>query len=140
MKRTLSFVALALLFACKKKETPEAPRNFYGKWFYVEEIRKRYTVSNGDTSYTSIDTTRYSHNTDYIDFTKNGAALRFTSATQQTDSLPFDEITPVYFRLDSLICEVNSIDDSTLRFNSLDFSYDETPKVKITQVFYLLGK
>lgn len=140
MRRILPFVILVLLFACQKKDTPSPQRNFYGKWYFVEAVAKHYTVSNGDTTYSLIDTTRYSHSTDYLDFTTNGVALRFTSSSQQTDSLLFEEVTPVYFRLDSLLCEVNSIEDSVLRFNSLDFLYDDTPKVKITQVFYTMQK
>jgi hypothetical protein len=127
------------LCACKKEDNTTPHKSFYGKWFYVAAVNKEYTVDNGDTSYSRLDTVYY-NGTDYINFTQNGVALAFSGSTGHTDSLLFEEITPVFFHLDSLLCEATAIADSALQYNSLNFSYDETPKVKISQRFYTLRK
>jgi hypothetical protein len=46
----------------------------------------------------------------------------------------------VFFHLDSLLCEATGISDSALQYNSLDFQYNETPLVQISQTFYWLKK
>jgi hypothetical protein len=127
------------LYACKKEDKSTPHRNFYGKWYYESAIFKDYTVTAGDTSYTRLDTLRY-NGAEYIDFTQNGIALRFYSDAHRVDTFRFEEITPVFFHLDSLLCEATSVTDSVLRYHTLDFNYDETPKVKISQIFYTLKK
>ncbi len=139
MQKVLAIVMLLGICACKKEQESTPYRNFYGKWIYVTAVEKQYTVSQGDTSYHRIDTLHYT-GSDHIDFTQNGVALAFSSITQRTDSLRYEEITPVFFRLDSILCEATHISDTVLQFNSLDFSYDETPLVKISQTFYSLRK
>jgi hypothetical protein len=130
---------LLALYACKKEDKATPHRNYYGKWYYETAVFKDYTVSEGDTSYTRLDTLRY-NGSEYIDFTQNGTALRFYSDAHRVDTFRFEEITPVFFHLDSLLCEATSVTDTALRYNTLDFNYDETPKVKISQIFYTLKK
>jgi len=138
MRKVLMLVLLGLC-ACKKEDTTTPYRSFYGKWFYNTAIHKQYTVIAGDTVYNRIDTIHY-NGADYINFTENNVALRFYANTQRTDSLLFEEVTPVFFHLDSLLCEATSIGDSALQYNSLDFQYDQSPLIKISQTFYWLQK
>ena len=138
--RKILVLAFLMIGACKKKDDNPTYRNFYGKWFYSQTVHKEYTVKNGDTSFIRIDTTHYGHHSDYIDFTQNDVAIRFNAGTQQTDSLAFDEVTPTHFKLDSLLCQVETIEDSVFRFNSIDFGYTETQLVLVTQVFYSMHK
>lgn len=135
----LILMPLLVLFACKKENNATPHRNFYGKWYYETAIFKEYTVDAGDTSYSRLDTLRY-NGAEYIDFTRNGIALRFYADAHRVDTFRFEEVTPVFFHLDSLLCEATSITDAALRYNTLDFSYNETPKVKISQTFYSLKK
>lgn len=137
--RNALVIMLLVLCACKKEDNSTPHRNFYGKWTFTSAVFKEYTVDAGDTSYSRLDTLYY-NGADYIDFTQNGTALVFSSDTQSTDSLRFEEITPVFFRLDSLLCEATTITDSALHYNSLDFTYNETPKVLISQTFYNLKR
>ncbi|KAA2238563.1 hypothetical protein F0L74_20275 [Chitinophaga agrisoli] len=139
MQKVLVIMLLLAVFACKKEQESTPYRNFYGKWIYVTAVAKQYTVSQGDTNYYRIDTLHYGGG-DHIDFTQAGVAYAFSAATQRTDSLRYEEITPVFFKLDSMLCEATHISDTALEFNSLDFSYDETPLVKISQTFYSLRK
>ena len=128
-----------VLYACKKEDKSTPHRNFYGKWYYESAVFKEYTVTEGDTAYTRLDTLRY-NGAEYIDFTQNSIALRFYSDAHRVDTFRFEEITPVFFHLDSMLCEATSVTDTALRYNTLDFNYDETPKVKISQTFYSLKK
>jgi len=130
---------MLVLYACKKEDNSTPSRNYYGKWYYESAVFKEYTVSEGDTSYTRLDTLRY-NGSEYIDFTQDKIALRFYSDAHRVDTFRFEEITPVFFHLDSLLCEATSITDTALRYNTLDFKYDESPKVKISQTFYILKK
>ena len=138
--RTVIAIGILLAFCACKKENESTPfRSFYGQWTYVTAVQKDYTVSDGDTTYSRIDTLHYD-GLDYINFTQNGVALLVDGSTQRTDTLRYEEITPVFFRLDSLLCQATLITDSALAYNSLDFSYDETPLVKISQTFYSLRR
>ncbi|WP_298735285.1 hypothetical protein [uncultured Chitinophaga sp.] len=142
MRKVLPIVTamvLVVLSACKKEDNATPHRNFYGKWYYESAVFKEYTVTAGDTSYSRLDTLRY-NGAEYIDFTQSGIALRFYSDAHSVDTFRFEEITPVFFHLDSLLCEATAVTDTALRYNTLDFSYDETPKVKISQTFYTLKK
>lgn len=140
MRNVLLIVTMFfVLIACKKEDNSTPHRSFYGKWYYQTAIFKEYTVNAGDTSFTRLDTLHY-NGADYIDFTQNGVAIRYYSDGHQTDTLNFEEVTPVFFHLDSLLCEATSITDSGLQYNSLDFSYNETPKVQISQTFYNLKR
>jgi|GEM_PF-955928 len=130
---------MLVLYACKKEDNATPKRNYYGKWYYESAVFKEYTVTEGDTSYTRLDTLRY-NGSEYIDFTQSNIALRFYSDAHRVDTFRFEEITPVFFHLDSLLCEATSISDTALRYNTLDFKYDESPKVKISQTFYILKK
>jgi hypothetical protein len=138
MRKVLMLMILGLC-ACKKEDASTPHRSFYGKWVYTAAINKQYTVSQGDTTYDRIDTLHY-NGADYIEFTQNRLALRFNSTTHRTDSLLFEEVTPVFFHLDSLLCQATYISDSALQYNSLDFRYDQSPLVKISQTFYWLKK
>lgn len=138
MRKVLMIMILGLC-ACKKEDNTTPHKSFYGKWFYTAAIHKQYTVSQGDTVYSRIDTLQY-NGADYINFTQDRVALRYTAATKRLDSLLFEEVTPVFFHLDSLLCEATGISDSALQYNSLDFQYNETPLVQISQTFYWLKK
>lgn len=137
--RNVLVILVLVLCACKKENNTTPHRSFYGKWFYQSAVFKEYTVDKGDTSYSRLDTLYY-NGADYIDFMENGTALEFSSDTQRADTLRFEEITPVFFHLDSLLCEATAITDSALHYNSLDFTYGETPLVKISQTFYTLKR
>ncbi|TWI86529.1 hypothetical protein [Chitinophaga japonensis] len=139
MRKVLVIMICGLLFACKKEDNTTPHRSFYGKWTFQTAIARQYTVIQGDTTYHSIDTVHY-NGSDYIDFTENGVALSFTAQNQRTDTLGFEEITPRHFRLDSLLCEATLVTDSALHYNSLDFSYNETPYVQISQTFFILRR
>jgi hypothetical protein len=137
--RNVLVIIVLVLCACKKEDNSTPHRSFYGKWHYQSAVFKQYTVSDGDTTFSRLDTLYY-NGTDYIDFTQNGTALQFFADDQATDTLNFEEITPVFFRLDSLLCQATTITDSELQYHSLDFTYNETPLVTISQTFYYLKR
>lgn len=141
MKRLL-VPALLILAACKKDDTTYRQPDYDGKWYIHQTVDKQYTLENGDTAYTRYDVTDYSGTTDYIDFQINlgkGDALMYLS--NHLDSMAYEAVTPTYFRLDSTLCEITHISDSSFQFNTLVFDHTSIPdRVQVTQQFFLLSR
>ena len=144
MSKIPALVALAFaLVSCKKEDTAPPQRSYDGKWFCTQTINKEYTLENGDTLFTRNDTLRHSVGMDYFDFRidRSGVGTVLKYMNKELDSMAYEAITPKYFHLDTLLCEVNSLSDSAFAFNTLLYRYNVVPgRVQVTQVFFSLTK
>lgn len=146
MKRIVALSLLGLM-ACKKDNTPTLPNiNYAGNWSIVQTINQVYTLDEaGDTSFTVNQTTNFASGAGTINFnidnSGNGSAVIAISG-QATDSMRYVAISHGYFRLDSTLCQVNSISDSTFSFNTLDYrnSPNVPGRIQVTQDFFSLSK
>jgi hypothetical protein len=141
MKKLL-LPALLTLAACKKDDTTFRQPDYDGKWYIHQTVDKQYTLENGDTAFTRYDVKDYSGTTDYIDFRTNlgkGDALLFLE--NKMDSMSYEAVTPTYFRLDSTLCEITHITDSSFQFNTLVFDNTTIPdRIQVTQQFFILSR
>lgn len=141
MKKILLSVLL-LLVACKKDDTP-VQLNYDGKWFIYQTIDKQYTLENGDTAYTRFEVKDYPGDIDYIDFqiSNQGKGIAAIYLAGKLDTLAYEAVTPVYFRLDSTLCEISQHTDSLLVFNTLVFDPSVIPdRIQVSQFYYVLRK
>jgi hypothetical protein len=138
-------MALSLLafIACNKDNTNAPQRNYDGKWNILQSVSKEYTLDNGDTTFTKNETTTYSAGTAYIDFqldTKGGGDV-LLSVSNSLDSMSYEALSNTYFHLDSTLCEVTSLTDSSFHFNTLVFENATIPdKILVKQDFFVLSK
>src|SRR6186713_860663 len=122
MRKTL-VLSLLVCIACKKENTNTPQRNYDGKWNILQSVSKEYTLDNGDTVFTKNETTTYNAGTAYIDFqldTKGGGDV-LLSVNGGLDSMTYEALSNAYFHLDSTLCEVTSLSDSSFHFNTLIF-------------------
>lgn len=138
MKKLLVLASLAFM-ACEKDDNTSTQPGYYGKWYILQTVNKQYTIENGDTAYTRYDITDHS-GSDYIDFqTNSGSALLFMNNV--SDSMSYESVTHSYFKLDSTLCEINYLTDSTFGFNTLSFDPNVIPdRIQVTQNFFILHK
>lgn len=139
MKKILALASLAFM-ACKKDNTTTNNLPDYsGKWYLLQTVSKEYTLENGDTAFTRYDVIDHT-GSDYIDFhTDNGSALLFLNNT--ADSMSYEAVTHAYFKLDTTLCEITSLTDSTFQFNTLTFDPNVIPdRIQVTQDFFVLHK
>lgn len=141
MKKLL-LPALLTLAACKKDDTTFRQPDYDGKWYIHQTVDKQYTLENGDTAFTRYDVKDYPGETAYIDFRTNlgkGDALLFLG--NKMDSMSYEAVTPTYFRLDSTLCEITHITDSSFQFNTLIFDNTTIPdRIQVTQQFFVLSR
>lgn len=134
--------ALLTLAACKKNDTTIRQPDYDGKWYIHQTVDKQYTLENGDTAFTRYDVKDYPGTTDYIDFRTNlgkGDALLYLE--NKLDSMSYEAVTPSYFRLDSTLCEITHITDSSFQFNTLIFDNTAIPdRIQVTQQFFVLSR
>lgn len=141
MKRLL-VPALLTLAACKKEDTTVRQPDYDGKWYIHQIVEKEYTLENGDTAYTHYEVNDYPGTANYLDFRIDrgtGEVLQYLENRQ--DSMSYEALSSVYFRLDSTLCEVTHITDSTFQFHTLIFDNTTIPdRVQVTQHFYVLSR
>ncbi|SHN18235.1 hypothetical protein [Chitinophaga sp. CF418] len=134
--------ALLTLAACKKEDATVRQPDYDGKWYIHQTVDKVYTLENGDTAYTRYDVNDYPGTANYIDFRINlgkGDALMYLDS--QLDSMSYEAVSRVYFRLDTTLCEVTHITDSTFQFNTIIFDNTTIPdRVQVTQHFFVLSR
>lgn len=135
--------ALLTLAACNKKEdTTVRQPDYDGKWYIHQIVEKEYTLEEGDTSFTRYDVTDYPGTANYIDFQINqGKGDAIIYLDNDLDSMSYEAVSHAYFRLDTTLCEVTSVTDSTFQFNTLIFDGAPVPdRVRVTQHFYTLSR
>ncbi|MCF6405873.1 hypothetical protein L3C95_23440 [Chitinophaga filiformis] len=141
MKRLL-VPALLTLAACKKEDTTVRQPDYDGKWYIHQIVEKEYTLENGDTAYTRYDVNDYPGTVNYLDFQIDrgkGDALLYLDG--HLDSMSYEALSQAYFRLDSTLCEVSHVTDSTFQFNTLIFDHTTIPdRVQVTQHFFVLSR
>lgn len=142
MRKTL-VLSLLVFIACKKENTNTPQRNYDGKWNILQSVSKEYTLDNGDTVFTKNETTTYNAGTAYIDFqldTKGGGDV-LLSVNGGLDSMTYEALSNAYFHLDSTLCEVTSLSDSSFHFNTIIFENATIPdKIQVKQDFFVLAK
>jgi hypothetical protein len=142
MRKILVFSLLAMM-ACNKDNTSTPQRNYDGKWNIVQTGSKEYTLNSGDTVFTKNEITSYDTGVAYIDFqldTKGGGNVLF-SFYNRLDSAKYEALSNAYFHLDSTLCEVTSLSDSSFHFNTLVFENATIPdKIQVKQEFFVLSK
>lgn len=141
--RKILVLLLLVFIACKKDNTNTPQRNYDGKWNILQSVSKEYTLDNGDTVFTKNQATNYSEGSAYIDFqldTKGGGKV-LLSLNSSLDSMTYEALSNAYFRLDSTLCEVTSLSDSSFHFNTLIFENATIPnKIQVKQDFFVLAK
>lgn len=141
--RKILVLSLLIFIACKKENTNAPQRNYDGKWNIIQSVSKEYTLDNGDTVFTKNETTTYNEGTAYIDFqldTKGGGDV-LLSVNGGLDSMTYEALSNAYFHLDSTLCEVTSLSDSSFHFNTLIFDNATIPdKIQVKQDFFVLAK
>ncbi|QHS58698.1 hypothetical protein [Chitinophaga agri] len=140
--RKLLVPALLLFAACKKDDTTVSQRPYDGKWYIHHVINKKYTIENGDTTFS-----RYNVITgtgrEYVEFpvsssTPTEVFIQWSSGSSQ---MTYEPVTPSFFKLDDYMCEITQLTDSSLHFNGIYFDGESTPgKVEVLQNFYTLGR
>jgi hypothetical protein len=134
--------ALLLLAACTKDDTTVRQADYEGKWRVHQTIDMQYTIEDGDTAYTRYDIRDYTGLANYMDFQIDkgkGAALLYLD--NHLDSMSYEALSHAYFRLDTTLCEVAHITDSTFRFNTLIFDHTAIPdRVQVTQLHFVLSR
>jgi hypothetical protein len=142
MRKTL-VLSLLVFIACKKDNTNTPQRNYDGKWNILQSVSKEYTLNNGDTVFTKNETTTYNAGTAYFDFQLNtkGGGNVLLSMNGGLDSMSYEALSNAYFHLDSTLCEVTSLSDSSFHFNTLIFENATIPdKIQVKQDFFVLAK
>ncbi|SFE53721.1 hypothetical protein SAMN05518672_107135 [Chitinophaga sp. CF118] len=142
MKKILVLSLLAFT-ACKKDNATVQQLDYKGKWNISRTISKEYTLNNGDTIFTKNDTSTFEHGAAYIDFQLNnkggGDVLLYRNGG--IDSMSYEAMTHAFFHLDSTLCEITSLADSSFNFNTLIFDNTTVPdKIQVTQDFFILSR
>jgi phage-related protein len=141
--RKILALCLLTFSACNKKDTTTPQRNYDGKWNILQSVSKEYTLNNGDTVFTKNETTTYDAGSAYIDFqldTKGGGDV-LLSVNNSMDSMTYEALSNAYFHLDSTLCEITSLSDSSFHFNTLIFENATIPdKIQVKQDFFVLAK
>jgi hypothetical protein len=134
--------ALLTLAACKKDNTSPRQPEYDGKWYIHQTIHKQYTLENGDTAFTQYDVSHHSGVSDYIDFMiDQGKGSAVVALENEKDSMSYESLSHAYFRLDTTLCEITHLTDSTLQFNTLIFDHSVIPdRVQVTQDFFILSR
>lgn len=137
-------VLFLLVFGACTKEKPNLPKRDYdGKWNVAATINKEYTLNNGDTVFTKNDTTYYLEGTTWYDFRfdNKGGGKVLRQLNGKIDSLKYEAVSYTFFRMDSTLCEISALEDSSFVFNTLIFDNSTQPdKIQVTQDFFLLYK
>jgi hypothetical protein len=142
--RKILALSLLTFIACNKDNTSTPQRNYDGKWTILQTASKEYTLDNGDTTFIKNESATYDSGAAYIDFqldTKGGGNV-LLSVYNSLDSMKYEALSNAYFRLDSTLCEVSSLTDSSFHFNTLIFENATTVpnKILVKQDFFVLSK
>ena len=145
MRKLLPIALLALIVACKKNNDAVQQPAYNGKWYVLQTVNMQYYIADGgDTVFYRNETSTYGDSADYIDFQINSGAKGTAVVNLTTtgrDSMSYEYLSHAYFKLDSTICEVTSLTDSSFRFNTLEYDAVTIPdKILVTQDFFILSK
>jgi hypothetical protein len=142
MKKMLVLALLAFA-ACKKDNTNVQQRDYKGKWNILQSTIKEYTLNSGDTVFSKNETTNYTVGLAYMNFQldNKGGGNVVMYMNGALDSMNYEALTPSYFNLDSTLCEITSLSDSSFRFNTLNYDGSgEDGMVQVKQDFFVLSK
>jgi hypothetical protein len=142
--RKILVLSLLAIIACNKDNNTSGPqRNYDGKWNILQSVSKEYTLNLGDTVFTKNEITSYDSGVAYFDFqldTKGGGDV-LLYYYNRLDSMKYEALSNAYFHLDSTLCEVTSLTDSSFRFNTIIFENSSIPdKIQVKQDFFVLSK
>ncbi|WP_440133476.1 hypothetical protein [Chitinophaga sancti] len=144
MRKLLPIALLAMIVACKKNEDTRTSINYTGKWFISQTVSLQYyTETNGDTVYYRKDTTNYADSTAYLNIRLTGYTTGVATLylAGSLDSVSYEYKTKEYFKLDSTLCVVGVVNDSTFNFNTLIYEGEVVPdKVLVTQDYFYMNR
>ena len=147
MRTLLVVFTLVAFIACKKdNNTTTVQRDYSGKWTLAQIHKMEYTLDNGDTVFTLNQRYIFTGTGFYMDFqldNKGGGKILLFDDPEATapTSFTYEAITPSYFHMDSTLCEITQLTDSSFYFNTI--SYDATTfpgKIQAKQDFFILLK